>query len=309
MKGLAITANTNGKTLSLREGLIKPTPEKGEVLVKIHSASVNPFDQETVDGRFDEYYAEYNVNKEVLSGLEFSGTIVGNGDKFKDGDAVFGYVDMIVGWKTHAEYIAINEDYIALKPDNIDFVQAASLPLGSLTTLVAFEIANISEGNNVLINGAAGGLGVQGIQVAKALGANVYAISGSGQEAFLKSLGADQVYDYNKIDLASLQSKFDIILDLTNKRTFDEIKHLLTETGKFVPAEPNDQNGGTLDSPNVGYLMVSHGDGQKLSRIAEWIKEEKVIPVVDKVYSFHDHKAAFERTAYKGKIGRIVMNW
>lgn len=115
-----------GLVIEVKDGPKKP--EQNEVLVEIKSASVNPFDPETVEGRFDTYYKEYNVDKEVLTGLEFSGIIVEDGEQFKKGDKVFGYVDMITGWKTHAEYIAINEGYIALMPDNLSFTQAASVP-------------------------------------------------------------------------------------------------------------------------------------------------------------------------------------
>ena len=101
---------------------------------------------------------------------------------------------MITGWKSHAEYIAIPEDQIALMPSNVSFSQAASLPLGSLTTLVALtDLGQLNAGMTLLINGAAGGLGIQATQIAKVLGAHVTAIAGNSQTEFLQSYGADKI--------------------------------------------------------------------------------------------------------------------
>jgi NADPH:quinone reductase-like Zn-dependent oxidoreductase len=118
MKGLVVDSN---KQFVLKENLIRPVAEQDEVLVKVKSTSVNPFDAQSVEGRFDTYFAEYGVDKEVQSGLEFSGVIESDGQKFNHSEKVFGYVNMITGWKSHAEYIAIPENQIALMPSNISF--------------------------------------------------------------------------------------------------------------------------------------------------------------------------------------------
>lgn len=131
MKGLIVS---NDKRFFLKDDLARPVAEQGEVLVRVKSASVNPFDAESAEGRFDAYFAEYGADKEVQSGLEFSGVVESEGQKFQRGDKVFGYVNMISGWKSHAEYIAIDENQMALMPRNLSFAQAASIPLGSLTT-------------------------------------------------------------------------------------------------------------------------------------------------------------------------------
>ena len=136
----------------------------------------------------------------MQSVLEFSGIVESEGQKFKRGDKVFGYVNMITGWKSHAEYIAINENQMALMPSNIRFSQAASIPLGTLTTLVALtDLGHINTGMQLLINGAAGGLGIQAIQISKVLGAHVTAIAGNSQTEFLQSYGTDTVYVYKQI--------------------------------------------------------------------------------------------------------------
>lgn len=307
MKGLVVESN---KQFVLRDNLVRPLPEQGEVLVRVKSASVNPYDSESAEGRFDEYFAEYGVDKEVQSGLEFSGIVESDGKRFKRGDQVFGYVNMITGWKSHAEYIAINEDYMALMPTNMDFSQAAAIPLGSLTTLVALQdLGQLKAGMRLLINGAAGGLGLQGIQIAKLLGAHVTAIAGSAQTEFLQSYGADTVYDYNQTNIKQLAEIFDVILDLTNKQTLEDMKLLLTPNGVFIPAEPNPENGGESEDSQVGYLMVMHGDFEKLTHIANWVAEGKLKATVDKEFKFSDYLEAFSRLQQKGRRGRIVMSW
>ena len=217
---------------------------------------------------------------------------------------------MITGWKSHAEYIAINEDYMALMPANLNFSQAAAIPLGSLTTLIALqELGQLKTGMKLLINGAAGGLGLQAIQIAKLLGAHVTAIAGDSQAEHLQSYGADKVYDYNLININKITESFDVILDLTNKQTLADMKKRLTAKGIFIPAEPNPENGGESEDTQVGYLMVMHGNFEKLTRIASWVSKGKLKAVVDKEFKFTDYLEAFSRLKQKGRRGRIVLSW
>lgn len=307
MKGLIVDSNKN---FILKENLTRPLPQQDEVLVKVNSASLNPYDAESAAGRFDGYFAEYGVDKEVQSGLEFSGIVESDGQKFNRGDKVFGYVNMITGWKSHAEYIAINENQMALMPANMTFAQAASIPLGALTTLVALEeLGQLKAGMRLLINGAAGGLGIQGIQIAKLLGAHVTTIAGNSQTEFLQTYGSDTVYDYNQVNIKELTEKFDVILDLTNQQILENMKKLLTPKGIFIPAEPNPENGGETEDSQVGYLMVMEGDYEKLTRISQWVAEGKLKAVIDKEFNFSDYPRAISRLQEKGRRGRIVMSW
>ena len=307
MKGLVVDSHKN---FVLKENLLRPEVTQGEVMVKVKSASVNPYDAQSAQGRFDDYFAEYGVDKEVQSGLEFSGIVESDGQTFKQGDKVFGYVNMITGWKCHAEYIAITENQMALMPSNLTFPQAAAMPLGSLTTLVALQdIGHLKAGKRLLINGAAGGLGIQGIQIAKLLGAHVTAIAGNSQAEFLQSHGADKVYDYNQVSINDLSDTFDVILDLTNEQTLKNMKKHLTPNGIFIPAEPNQENGGESQDPQVGYLMVMEGDYEKLTRIAKWVSDGKLKAVIDKEFHFSDYLQALSRLKEKGRRGRIILNW
>lgn len=307
MKGLVVNPD---KSISLKSGLIVPISQENEVLIEVKSASVNPFDAESAHGRFDAYFEEYGVNKEVQSGLEFSGIVLEDGKRFKKGDKVFGYVHMITGCKSHAQYLVIDEGFIALKPAALSHTQAASMPLGALTSLIALQdIGKLKAGMKLLINGAAGGLGIQATQIGKILGAHVTVFAGTGQSEYLKAHGADVVYDYNQTSITDIQCCFDVILDFTNVQTLLTMRPLLTESGVFIPAEPNAENGGESEDAQVGYLMVAHGDHDRLTVIAKWVAEGKLIPVIDSEFSFENYQRAFERVEQKGRKGRIVLNW
>ena len=308
MKGLII----ENKSVSLTSQLDPPKPAKNEVLVKIMCASVNPTDLDIIQGKYDFWLKLSGGYHAVRTGLEFSGIVIEGAGTFKPGDRVFGYVHLMKGLKTHQEHICIPVDYIALMPDSLNFEQAAGLPLGALTSLVALEeIARIQPGTRLLVNGAAGGLGVYCLQLARILGAHTTAIAGVGQEDFLLQLGADEAYNYQSTSMARLKHKFDVCLDLSNTLRFNDVSGALTPNGIFIPLEPDkhvwDFIRRLFSAKKMKYLMVSSGHHQKLMRIASWVEEGKLQVYVDSVYALADYKQAFQRLAEKGKKGRVVM--
>ena len=308
MQGLRLVK----KDLVMDPALPMPQLKKGQVLVKVAYASVNPTDADVAAGKYALMLKLSGGNHAVKTGLEFSGTIEQGNDKFAKGDKVFGYVDLMAGQKTHQQYIAINAQFIAHMPTSLSFEKAAALPLGALTTLVALQdLAQVKAGNPVLINGASGGLGVYAVQIANNLGANVTAVAGPNQEDFLKSLGASQVLNYHEHSISELPQTFEAIVDLTDNLRFKHIKHMLTQTGKFIPTDPTKHLGAFLGnvttSKKTKYLMVANGDSQKLKQIAAWVDDGKLQTFVDSVYDFSDYHSAFNRLEATGKRGRIVM--
>lgn len=309
MKGLVL----KNKKVSLQNNLEIPTPKKGEVLVKVKYASINSYDLESIEGQaaFIKMLGGAKTYP-VMTGIEFSGVVESSGEKFKKGDQVFGYPDLAKGQKSHQEYLTINEDYIALKPENIDFETTAGLPLGALTTLIGLEdVGKIKKGSKVLINGAAGGLGVYAVQIAKAIGADVTAIVGPGQDEFIKNLGADRSYNYKEQKLEETKDTFDILFDLTTKVKFGNIKHLLTPNGIFIPPNPFSHPfaiiGNLFSKKKVGYLLVARGNYTKLTQIAKWVENKELIPIIDNTYEFEDYQKGFDRTLEPGKKGRIIL--
>ena len=309
MKGLVI----ENKEIILREGLELPSIKKREILIKVRYSTVNPTDLDTVQGKYAFLLKMMGVKHHIVNtGLEFSGVVEKDGKRYKKGDKVFGYVDLMKGLKTHQEYIAINEDFIALMPSNLSFEESAAIPLGALTTLVALQdLGEVKKGTKLLINGASGGLGVYAIQIAKILGANVTAVAGSNQAKFLKGLGADKVINYKEQNIKDLTDKFDVLLDLTSRVKFKEIRNILSKNGRFIPANPLNNImfflGNIFRAKKVKYLMVGKGNYKKLTQIAKWTEEGKIKPIVDSVYAFSDYEKAFQRITEEGRRGRIVM--
>ncbi len=308
MKGLVVR---DGRYI-LNEGLELPVVKMGHALVRVVYASVNPTDLDIMKGKYDLWLKLLRYRHPVKTGLEFSGVVEAGSDRFKKGDRVFGYVDFMNGPKSHQEYLLVNEDYMAHMPSNLSFEQAAAIPLGALTSLVALETkGDISRNSEVLINGASGGLGVYAVQIAKIFGARVTAVAGPGQEAFLSDLGADHVIDYQQTDIKTLKEEFDLIFDLTTKVRFKSIKHLLSKNGRFIPADPMknavDFLNNAVGSKQTKYLFVQYGNYEKLTRVAGWVEEGRLTPQIDSEFSFSEFNTAFERVSEKGRKGRIVL--
>ncbi|MEH6632484.1 MAG: NAD(P)-dependent alcohol dehydrogenase [Halopseudomonas aestusnigri] len=305
MKGLVVKEKN---VLQMDYTLDKPSPAAGEVLIKVCSASVNPYDVESAAGVYDTYFKEYGFDKPVQTGLEFSGIVETKGNKFNPGDRVFGYVHLITGWKTHAEYIAIPESFIAPIPSNLTFEQAAAIPLGIMTSLAAYEDLGQNKSNlKVLIIGAAGGVGVYATQIGKLFNHRITAVVRQENSDFIKSLGADEVHASENFTIADLPTKYDLILDFSTRLTLNDCQKVLTKDGIFVPALPNDNNGGNSEHKQIGHLMVMQGDGLKLSKVSHWIKSKDIVPVIEATYDFNDYKKAISHLDNKGKTGRIVM--
>ncbi|HAA23310.1 MAG TPA: NAD(P)-dependent alcohol dehydrogenase [Cytophagales bacterium] len=309
MKALVVA----NRSVTLQNDLPVPTLKSNEVLVKIHYASVNSFDLETIEGKNDMLGKLMGAKKHpVQTGLEFAGVVETDGKRFKKGDRVYGYPHLTKGMKAHQEYLAINEDFLALMPPALGFAESAALPLGALTTLVGLEsVGKIGPGAKVLIVGAAGGLGVYAVQIARIFKAEITAVAGPGQEDFLTELGAHRVVNYKEHSLQDLADRYDIILDLTTRVKFGEIKKLLSPKGVFVPANPFNQLSGLLGNAfrkqKTGWLMVDRGDHDQLTRIAQWVDEGKLKPIIDQIYPFAEYAEAFSKVTAPGKRGRMVL--
>ncbi|MEM6429571.1 MAG: NAD(P)-dependent alcohol dehydrogenase [Deinococcota bacterium] len=303
---------THQKSIMLDTSLKMPSVGRNEVLVKVMAASVTSTDVEVSQGTFNLMSKLSGSRPSVKTGLEFSGVIVEGNAHFQPEDKVFGYVHLFKEPKTHQEYIAVSQDYMAHMPATLSFEEAASLPLGALTSLVALqELANVGTNDHVLINGAAGGVGIYAIQIAKLLGARVTAVAGPNQEAFLSQLGADHVINYKETAIQNLPSQFDVIFELTTKVAFKDIQHLLSARGQFIPANPFkalvDIAANTIRAKKTKYLMVTQGSQHKLQSITGWIEEGKLSAYHDSVFALSDYQEAFVRSQISGKQGSVVL--
>jgi len=222
-------------TLSIGE-TNKPTPAKGEVLVKVKAASLNKGDWHMMTGKpyMVRMMAGLRKPKHAVPGQEFAGVVEACGEgvsEFQVGDEVFGEA-------THgafAEYVCVPATRIAHKPSSASFEQAAALPSGAITALQGLrDTAAIKQGDNVLIIGASGGVGIFALQLAKHLGASVSAVCSAKNADLVRSLGAQEVIDYAKEDFAQLGKRFDVILDLSGRRSLRDMRKALAPRGTLV---------------------------------------------------------------------------
>ena len=178
------------------------------------------------------------------------------------------------------------------------------MPLGILTSLAVFEdmARDLGQNRRALILGARGGVGVYAVQLARTLGYQVDVVDAQEYAEFLFSLGADHVLDQGK-------GTYDFVFDLTTQYSWEDCKKLLTPTGKFVPALPDDSNGGTRNDSQVGYLMLTHGDGPRLEDWGAKVTQKDIVPIIDSVFTFDNYQEGLNRLSERGKKGRIVLVW
>jgi NADPH:quinone reductase-like Zn-dependent oxidoreductase len=299
----AIVYHNYGSPDVLRlEEIEKPVPDDNQVLVRVRAASVNPLDWHFMEG------APYILRllgaglvkpKETRLGVDFAGTVeaVGrNVTEFKPGDEVFG-----ARTGAFAEYVSAPADRVVLKPANVTFEQAASVPIAAITALQGLrDQGKIQPGQKVLINGASGGVGTFAVQIAKSFGAEVTGVCSTRNVQMVRSIGADQVIDYTKEDYTKGGQRYDLILDNVANRSLIENRRVLSPKGKYVLIGGGGLNDGrwigTLTRPisalvfsrfvtqDMG-MMLAEMNKKDLTVLRDLMQAGKVTPVIDRTYT------------------------
>ena len=321
-----------GKADVVRAGEM-PEPElrADDVLVRIHAASVNPLDLKIRDGAF-KLLLPYRLP--LVLGNDMAGVVVRVGAgvrRFNVGDEVYARPDDDrIG--TFAEFIAIKEDSLALKPKTLTMEQAAAMPLVALTAWQALvEKGGLKKGQKVLIHAGTGGVGTVAIQLAKHLGATVATTASAANAPMLKELGADIVIDYKKDDFALRLRDYDLVLDSQGGVTQKKSLSVLKPGGKVIGiAGPPDPDFAKARGVNalVGLVMrmLSYGirskakaagvsysflfmraSGEQLRQIAELVDAGAIRPVVDRVFPFDETKEALAYVETGRSKGKVVI--
>ena len=236
MKAMVRQKYGSPDVLELRD-IEKPTAADGEVLVRVHAASVNPFDWHMLRGSpwVVRPTAGLLRPKGKILGADVAGrveAIGANVTRFRPGDEVFGNCR-----GAFAEYVCVPADRLTLKPANVTFEQAAAVPVGALTALQGLrDKGQIQAGHKVLVNGAAGGVGTFAVQIAKSFGADVTGVCSTRNLEMVGSLGASRVIDYTREDFTKDGALYDLILDAFGNHSLSEYRRILEPKGIFVAA-------------------------------------------------------------------------
>ena len=230
------------EVLQLKE-VEKPSPKEDEVLIKIYAAAVTAGDAIVVKGEpfVTRFVTGLQKPKNRIPGKEMAGRVEavgGNVTQFQPGDEVFGDLS-VASWGAFAEYVAVPENAIALKPANLTFEQAAAVPESAVVALQGLrDKGKIQPGQKVLINGASGGVGTYAVQIAKSFGAEVTAVDSTDKLDMLRSIGADLVIDYTQEDFTKSGKTYDLILDVVGKSLFSGCIRSLKQNGRYLIADP-----------------------------------------------------------------------
>src|SRR5438045_6736633 len=305
--------------------IAKPTPTDDQVLVKVHAASVNPLDWHFIEGTpyiMRAMGVGLRKPKDTRLGVDFAGTVeaVGkNVTKFKPGDEVF-------GGRTgaFAEYVCVRESRaVALKPANITFEQAASIPIAAITALQGVrDKGKVQAGQKVLINGASGGVGTFAVQIAKSYGADVTGVCSTRNLDLVRSLGADHVIDYTKEDFTKSGQRYDLILDNVGTQPLLGFRRVVQPNGTCVligGGGPNDSRwigpfGRIIKtmvlSPFINQkmgMMMADANGKDLTILADMMQSGKLKPVIDRTYKLNEVQAAIAYVEEGHARGKVVI--
>jgi NADPH:quinone reductase-like Zn-dependent oxidoreductase len=303
------------------EEIEKPTPAEDEVLIKVRAASVNPYDWHFMRGTpyFVRIPAGLLKPKDRRLGVDVAGWVEAVGrsvTKFKPGDEVFG-----VSRGAFAEYACASESALVMKPANVTFEQAASVPIAALTALQGLrDKGQIQPGQKVLINGAAGGVGTFAVQIAKSFGADVTGVCSTRNVEMVRSIGADRVIDYAQQDFTSSGQLYDLIFDCVGNHLFSACRRVLNPKGTYIAV--GGPSGRWMIGPLarlITALVLSRFASQKLVMVLakpnkedltimhHLMKARKVTPVIDKRYKLSEVPEAIRYLEEGHARGKVVI--
>jgi NADPH:quinone reductase-like Zn-dependent oxidoreductase len=300
--------------------LDRPVPAADQILIRVHCASVNPYDWHFLRGTpiFIRIFTGLLRPKSPRLGADFAGEVEAVGpqsSRFKVGDKVFGTCQGAFG-----QFVCASEKNLALIPDGITFELAASLPIAGVTALQGLrDSARLQPGQSILINGAAGGVGTFAVQIARYMGADVTGVCSTRNLDLVLSLGAHTAIDYVYNDFTDSGPYYDVIFDLVGNRSLSQLRRALKPKGVLVPC-----GGGGPDRSSLGLLasMIGHSliapfishrvagifakiNTADLEQLASLVEAGHIVPVLDRTFALAETAAAvryIEKCHARGKV-------
>jgi NADPH:quinone reductase-like Zn-dependent oxidoreductase len=329
MKAVVYTEFGPPQVLRLKE-VEKPSPKDDEILIRVRAVPINYGDllarnmKAVGPGEFNmpllfwigsRVYFGLRKPKIPILGSEFAGEIeaVGPGvSQFKPGDQVYGYRGQSMG--AYAEYLCMPADgTVALKPANMSYEEAAGVPMGAMFALDILKRVDIQPGQEVLINGASGGIGSAALQLAKNhFGAKVTGVCGTPRLELLRSLGADAVIDYTQEDFTQSGDTYDVIFDILGKSSFSHCRNALTENGIYLLASFKMRQLAQMlwtrfASSKKVVCALANDRAEDLAFIKELVEAGKLKAIVDKSFPFEQAAEAHRYAESGQKTGNVVI--
>jgi NADPH:quinone reductase-like Zn-dependent oxidoreductase len=300
----------------------KPIPAGDQVLIQVRASSVNPYDWHFIRGKpsLMRLMTGLRAPKSRRLGADVAGVVEAAGSDvtgLKPGDAVFG-----TATGSFAEYACALESNVALKPENITWQQAASVPIAGITALQGLrDKAAVSAGQHVLINGAAGGVGTFAVQIAKSFGARVTGVCSTRNIELVRSLGADDVVDYTRENFTQAAQRYDVLFDLVGNHPLQASLRVLYPKGTFIGCGGGGPDRGSIEilGGMLHPMVVAPFTTQKmpglfakmntadLSFLAELLREGKITPVIDRTYTLSETAAAIAYLEQCHARGKVVL--
>ncbi|MHA3962333.1 MAG: NAD(P)-dependent alcohol dehydrogenase [Candidatus Thorarchaeota archaeon SMTZ1-45] len=320
MKAIVITKYGGPEVLQYKD-VEKPSPAADQVLVEVKAASLNASDFEAMRGSWASRLGGPLRTKHKILGTDIAGTVemVGsNVTKFQPGEEVLGDLLIPNGYGAFAEYACAPEKVLALKPASMTFEQASTYPESGIIALQSLRgKREIQPGQKVLINGAGGGMGSFGIQIAKYYGAEVTGVDSAIKIEMMKSIGADHVLDYKEIDFTKTGERYDTILDTVARRSLLSYRRALNPNGMYIMV------GGSrsalfqalvlgplisrMGSRSYGINPLDQDLMEDYDFLAELFEAGKVVPVIDRSYPLSEIVEAFHYFEEGHARGKVVI--
>jgi NADPH:quinone reductase-like Zn-dependent oxidoreductase len=314
------------EVLELRE-VTRPAPASGQVLVRVRAAALNAADWHLMRGL--PLFARLTVGprrpRGRVRGSDVAGVVEAVGDgvtRWQPGDEVYGELGLAGGG--FAEYALVDESLLVAKPPSLTFEQAAAVPLAGRTALACLrEASSLREGQRLLVNGASGGVGTFAVQLGHALGAEVTGVCSTRNVELVRSLGAKQVIDYTREDVAELGATYDVVLDLVGNRSLGDLRRVVVPKGVLVlsgggpPTTRRELLGpawlmlrGKLAAPFLPFRLVvpqTPPSPEQLTDLAALVEAGTVTPVLDRTFPLADAAAALTYLETEHARAKVVL--
>ncbi len=309
MKAVQINIYGGSDVLEINETAPKPSAHKGQVLVEVYAASINPVDWKLRAGYLKDWMP---VQFPATQGGDFAGIVLQIGEgvsKFKLGDKLYGSAFVLNGGSgAFGQVAAVNIANSAYKPKSVNFEEAAALPLVGASAIQALEEhIKLQAGQKILIHGGAGGIGSIAIQLAKAMGAYVATTVSPDDKDYVKKLGADEVIDYKNEKFEDLLADYDAVFDTVGGETTSKSFKVLKKGGIIVSmlGQPDPKFAKEHEVTAIG--QGTDTNFKHLTRLAELVDSGKIKVTVDKIFSLDQVKEAFDYQEKNSPRGKVVI--